>query len=47
MQTTIGKVILAGAGHGDPELVTLKTLNYIKKSECYFDRSLGFSSVNR
>lgn len=31
MQTTIGKVILAGAGPGDPELVTLKTLNYIKK----------------
>lgn len=30
MQTTIGKVILAGAGPGDPELVTLKTLNYIK-----------------
>ena len=33
MQTTIGKVILAGAGPGDPELVTLKTLNYIKKAD--------------
>ncbi|HAD80196.1 MAG TPA: uroporphyrinogen-III C-methyltransferase, partial [Flavobacteriaceae bacterium] len=33
MQTTIGKVILAGTGPGDPELVTLKTLNYIKKAD--------------
>ena len=30
---TKGKVILAGAGPGDPELVTLKTLKYLQKAE--------------
>jgi uroporphyrin-III C-methyltransferase len=33
MSRIIGKVILAGAGPGDPELVTLKTLNYLKKAD--------------
>jgi uroporphyrin-III C-methyltransferase/precorrin-2 dehydrogenase/sirohydrochlorin ferrochelatase/uroporphyrin-III C-methyltransferase len=31
--TTYGKVILAGAGPGDPELVTLKLVNYLQKAE--------------
>lgn len=29
----IGKVIIAGAGPGDPELVTLKTLRYLQSAE--------------
>ena len=29
----IGKVILAGAGPGDPELVTVKTLRYLKEAD--------------
>ena len=28
-----GKVIIAGAGPGDPELVTLKTLRYLREAE--------------
>src|SRR4051812_34148673 len=30
---TKGKVILAGAGPGDPELITVKALNYIKTAD--------------
>ncbi len=30
---TIGKVILAGAGPGDPDLLTVKTANYLQKAE--------------
>ena len=30
---TKGKVVLAGAGPGDPELITLKTLKYLQKAE--------------
>ncbi len=29
----VGKVILAGAGPGDPELITLKTLKYLKTAD--------------
>jgi siroheme synthase len=29
----IGKVILAAAGPGDPDLVTVKTANYLKQAE--------------
>ncbi len=28
-----GKVIIAGAGPGDPELITLKTLRYLQEAE--------------
>lgn len=33
MNTINGKVILAGAGPGDPELITLKTLKYIQTAD--------------
>lgn len=32
-QQTIGKVILAGAGCGDPELVTVKTARYLQQAD--------------
>src|SRR5262249_8220016 len=32
-QQNFGKVILAGAGPGDPELVTVKTLLYLQKAD--------------
>ncbi len=31
--THIGKVILAGAGSGDPELITVKTVRYLQKAD--------------
>lgn len=30
---TIGKVILAGAGPGDPDLITVKTANYLQRAD--------------
>ncbi len=33
VQLTRGKVILAGAGSGDPELITLKTLKYLQEAD--------------
>jgi len=32
-QNQIGKVIIAGAGPGDPELVTLKTVRYLQQAD--------------
>jgi uroporphyrin-III C-methyltransferase len=33
MQTKKGKVIFAGAGPGDPELITIKTVRWLQKAE--------------
>jgi uroporphyrinogen-III C-methyltransferase (EC 2.1.1.107) len=32
-KTIAGKVILAGAGPGDPELITLKALKYLQNAD--------------
>ena len=32
-QQHAGKVVIAGAGPGDPELVTLKTVRYLSKAD--------------
>ncbi|MEI9934928.1 MAG: hypothetical protein WDM71_08775 [Ferruginibacter sp.] len=37
----IGKVILAAAGPGDPELITVRAARYFTKSRCSVDRSIG------
>jgi uroporphyrin-III C-methyltransferase/precorrin-2 dehydrogenase/sirohydrochlorin ferrochelatase/uroporphyrin-III C-methyltransferase len=42
-----GKVILAGAGPGDPELVTLKTLRYLQEAEVVLaDRLVSAEILN-
>ncbi|GHN01768.1 uroporphyrin-III C-methyltransferase [Cytophagales bacterium WSM2-2] len=42
-----GRVILAGAGPGDPDLVTIKTLNYIKTADVLIvDRLVNHSLLS-
>jgi uroporphyrin-III C-methyltransferase/precorrin-2 dehydrogenase/sirohydrochlorin ferrochelatase/uroporphyrin-III C-methyltransferase len=42
-----GKVILAGAGPGDPELITLKTLRYLQEAEVVLaDRLVSAEILN-
>ncbi len=36
VRTTYGKVILAGAGPGDPELITVKAIKALRKTDCVF-----------
>ncbi|HLD88379.1 MAG TPA: uroporphyrinogen-III C-methyltransferase [Candidatus Omnitrophota bacterium] len=36
VRTRYGKVILAGAGPGDPDLVTVKAIKALKKADCVF-----------
>ncbi|MDE3252776.1 MAG: uroporphyrinogen-III C-methyltransferase [Bacteroidota bacterium] len=45
---TIGKVILAGAGPGDPDLVTIKTANYLQQADVVLtDRLVSKVILNR
>ena len=42
-----GKVIIAGAGPGDPELVTLKTLRYLQEADVVLtDRLVSAEILN-
>ncbi|MDO8674793.1 MAG: uroporphyrinogen-III C-methyltransferase [Candidatus Omnitrophota bacterium] len=36
VRTRYGKVILAGAGPGDPDLITVKAIKALKKADCVF-----------
>jgi uroporphyrin-III C-methyltransferase len=43
----LGKVVIAGAGPGDPELVTLKTVRYLQKAEVILtDRLVSAEILN-
>lgn len=44
-QNQIGKVIIAGAGPGDPELVTLKTVRYLQQAEVILTDRLVSSAL--
>jgi uroporphyrin-III C-methyltransferase len=47
-QQHIGKVIIAGAGPGDPELVTIKTVRYLQKAEVILtDRLVSADILNQ
>jgi len=46
--SNMGKVIIAGAGPGDPELITLKTIRFLRKADAVFtDRLVSEEILNR
>lgn len=46
--TNKGKIILAGAGPGDPELITLKAYNYLQKADVIlYDRLVSEEIIER